>query len=72
MPKQDPAPPEGDEAKHRVALAVAVHTVAALQELVSCEHPKLTQSHSEAFKLLARLTKAKSGLAFLATKKGTV
>lgn len=64
-----PEPRPGDALKTLDDLALARHLLATVQELVSRDHPKLSQLQGDSFKLLAKLVRAISSLAFEAAKK---
>lgn len=72
MTEKTPLPAKGNDTKDGAAHAVTVNLIAALQALVSSDHPKLAQCHADAFKLLSRLSRAKSALAFAVAKQGRV
>lgn len=66
----NPPVPQGDHAVPVDALAFTRDIIRSLQALVGREEPAFAQTKGDAYKLLARLARAESRLAFAANKKG--
>lgn len=62
--------PQGDHAVTVDTLAFTRDVIRSLQALVGREEPAFAQTKGDAYKLLARLARAESRLAFAANKKG--
>jgi len=68
----NPAPKsDANDAVPFDALAFTRDVIRSLQALVGREEAAFSQSKGDAYKLLARLARAESRLAFAAQKKGT-